>query len=328
MTNKEKYQLFCVQTYVPIYSKSWWMDAVCGADNWDVWLYEKGNNILAALPYYMEERNGYKYITKAPLTQNNGIIFNYPESDMKNITRQQFEEEVIDEAYKFISGFGLDVYEQQYHYDFTYYLPFFWHQFSIITRVTYVIDDTQDTEKVWNGFSSKYRKNIKKGQKNAVINQDLDAKIFYEEHKKVFLKQNLPCPFSYELWMRVYDACIKNNAGKILYAKTTEGNIASLLFVVWDEKSMYHLIGGSMPEYQRLESYNALTWYAIQLASQMKLKYDFEGSVIKRISKSFREFGGEPKRYYRIRKIFNEDILRKECEEQITKLREEMQNDL
>lgn len=327
MTNKEKYEKFCLQTYVPIYSKAWWMDAVCGPDNWDVWLYEKGNNILAAMPYYMENRNGYSYITKAPLTQNNGIIFNYPEPDMKNITRQQFEEEVIDEAYKFISEFGLDVYEQQYHYDFTYYLPFFWHQFSVINRVTYVIEDTQDIEKVWNGFSSKYRKNIKKGQKNAVVQQDLDATIFYDEHKKVFSKQNLPCPFSYVLWMRLYDACIKNNAGKILYAKTQEGNIASLLFVVWDEKSMYHLIGGSMPEYQRLESYNALTWNAILLASEMGLKYDFEGSVIKRISKSFREFGGEPKCYYRIRKVFNEDIVRKECEEQISRLRQELRKE-
>ncbi len=38
MTNKEKYQAFCEHTYVPIYSKPWWMDAVCGPENWDVWL--------------------------------------------------------------------------------------------------------------------------------------------------------------------------------------------------------------------------------------------------------------------------------------------------
>ena len=30
MTNKDKYELFCQQTYVPIYSKPWWMDVVCG----------------------------------------------------------------------------------------------------------------------------------------------------------------------------------------------------------------------------------------------------------------------------------------------------------
>ena len=75
---------------------------------------------------------------------------------------------------------------------------------------------------------------------------------------------------------------------------------------------MYHLLGGSIPSYQKLESYNALTWTAIKMASYMGLKYDFEGSVIEKISKSFREFGGEAKIYYRIRKVFNPEILKKE----------------
>ena len=75
MTNKEKYAEFCKTTYVPIYSKPWWLDAICKPENWDVWLYESGGNILAVMPYYMEKRGNYNYITKAPLTQNNGIIF-------------------------------------------------------------------------------------------------------------------------------------------------------------------------------------------------------------------------------------------------------------
>lgn len=319
MHNKEKYEKFCTQVYVPIYSKAWWMDAICGEDNWDVWLYEKGNNVLAAMPYYMENRDGFRYITKAPLTQNNGIIFRYPDENMKKVTKQEYEEEVINAACEFIENMNLGVYEQQYHYDYRYYLPFFWNGYSAISRITYVIENTTDIDKVWSDISSKYRKNIKKGQKNSVICEDIDAVTFYDEHKKIFEKQKLKCPFSYELWMRLYQACKSHNSCRLICAKTNEGDIASVLFLVWDEKSAYHLLGGSMPEYQKLETYNALTWYAIKQASQMKLKYDFEGSVIKRISKSFREFGGEPKIYYRIRKVFSAEILKKEYEEQFAK---------
>ena len=71
---KEEYSLFCNKEYVPIYSKPWWLDAVCGANNWDVWLYKPNGIVEAAMPFYIENRNGYRYITKAPLTQNNGII--------------------------------------------------------------------------------------------------------------------------------------------------------------------------------------------------------------------------------------------------------------
>ena len=51
--------------------------------------------------------------------------------------------------------------------------------------------------------------------------------------------------------------------------------------------------------------------------NQLGLKYDFEGSVIKRISKSMRQFGGKPMPYFRIRKVFNPDIVRTEAENQI-----------
>ena len=53
---KTRYEEFCETTYVPIYSKPWWMDAVCGSENWDVWLFEQGGEVAAAMPYYLEER--------------------------------------------------------------------------------------------------------------------------------------------------------------------------------------------------------------------------------------------------------------------------------
>jgi len=67
--SKEKFKKFCENTYVPIYSQPWWLDIICGKENWNVWLYEKGNEVLAAMPYYTENRGKYRYITKAPLTE-------------------------------------------------------------------------------------------------------------------------------------------------------------------------------------------------------------------------------------------------------------------
>ena len=40
MTNKERYEQFCASTYVPIYSKPWWLDAVCGSDEKNVQDYD------------------------------------------------------------------------------------------------------------------------------------------------------------------------------------------------------------------------------------------------------------------------------------------------
>lgn len=316
MENKEKYQKFCENIFVPIFSKPWWMDALCGSENWDVWLYKNGDEVLAAMPYYMEQRGEYHYITKALLTQNNGIIFNYPKG-AKMVTKQAFEEKVIDAACEFIRSLDLDVYEQQFHYSFQNWLPFFWNRYTAVTRYTYVLEDLNNLEEVWNGISSKWRGIIKKGLKNAKIKKGLAAEVFYQEHEKVFLKQGLKCPFSIEQWIRLYGACKEHEACEIFYALENGGNIASLMFLVWDEKSVYQLLGGSMPLFQNLDTYDALIWEGIKFAGEMGLKYDFEGSVIKRISKSFREFGGEPKPYFRIRKVFNPEIMRAETEKAI-----------
>lgn len=319
MTNKEKYNQFISKNYVPIYSKSWWMDAVCQPENWDVWLYEKDGDICAVMPYYMEQRGAYWYITKAPLTQNNGIIFKENESN-KRETIAKFQERIIDAANDFINSLCLDVYEQQYHYSFDNWLPFFWNRYTAITRYTYVIEDTSDIEAVWGEMASNYRQNIRKGYRIAQICEGFDADEFWNLHKKVFEKQGLECPFSYELWIRLYSMCRNHDCGKIFYAKDSCGNILSILFLIWDEQSVYHLLGGSMPEYQHLQTYNVLTWEGIKFASKMGLKYDFEGSVIKKISKSMRQFGGKPMPYFRIRKIFNPDIMRAETEKAISEM--------
>ena len=36
--NKERYERFCERNYVQIFSKAWWMDAICGEESWDVWI--------------------------------------------------------------------------------------------------------------------------------------------------------------------------------------------------------------------------------------------------------------------------------------------------
>lgn len=320
MSIKEKYSKFCEMNYVPIYSKPWWLDAICGEDNWAVWLYEHDGMIMAAMPYYIEMRDGYKYITKPPLTQNNGIIFNYGER-YKLSSRAEFEEEVINNACKHIESLKLDVYEQQFQSSFTNWLPFCWEGYSALVRYTYIFstDELQNLDNVWLQMDKKKRNKIKNGKRNCRLCENLNPKDFYFEVEKVFEKQQLSCPFTFELWERLYNEVAKRNAGKIIYAEK-DGMVTSAIFLVWDEKSMYQLVSGGDVKLQHYEGKSALVWKAICEAAERGLSYDFEGSVIKRISRSNRLFGARPIPYFRIRKVFNSDIIRMEAEHAIKAL--------
>lgn len=321
MTNKEKYNQFCEKNYVPIYSKPWWMDAVCGPENWDVWLYES-SGVSAAMPYYFEMRGSYRYITKAPLTQTNGLIFK-EDPDRKLVAEARFQEKAINAACDYIKGLHVDVYEQQFHPSFQNWQPFFWNCYTNTVRYTYIIRDTSDWEQIENNFSTNYRKNIRKGQRLTKVSTDISPDTFYSEHNKVFLRQGLVCPFSRELWYRLYQACVEHNAGQMLCAKDETENIHALLYLVWDQRSVYHLLGGYMPEFSSSQAYPALTCHGIRFAHEKGLAYDFEGSMIHQIAVAFRQFGGVPTPYYHIRKVFNPQIIQEEAEAQMLRLASE-----
>lgn len=316
MGSKEAYAKFCEKVYVPVFSKPWWMDAVCGEENWDVWLYQSGTETVAAMPYYYCVRDEYRIITKALLTQTNGLIICYP-PNQSMAKRQKYEEKIIAEAIKGLGSLNIDLYEQQFHYSFRNFLPFFWERFSIIPRITFVIEDTSSMDMVWNNISSSYKNTIRKGRRFISKYAEIDVHCFFREHEKIFLRQGLSCPFSEELWNRLYRATESNNAGKIFTAQDNEGNVLSLAFIVWDEESAYLLLGGAVPEYSSLQTYAALVYHCIEFASKKGLKFDFEGSVIRRINHSFREYGGTPKEYYRIRKVYNPKIILDEAQSQI-----------
>ena len=59
---KTEYINFCKSrdNTINIFHKSWWLDSVCGKHNWDVVLYKKDTEIIAALPFYTKKKFGYK----------------------------------------------------------------------------------------------------------------------------------------------------------------------------------------------------------------------------------------------------------------------------
>ncbi|MDE7434591.1 MAG: GNAT family N-acetyltransferase [Lachnospiraceae bacterium] len=322
MNRKERYEEFCTKEYVQIYSQPWWLDVVCGSENWDVWLYESGGRIDAAMPYYMEQRGAYRYITKAPCTQTNGIVF-ARNKNARMVTIAQAEDKIIQEACKYIKSLELDVYEQQYPYTFTNWQPFYWNNYTCIVRYTYVVDQVGKPEDIMRRMTATYRNALRKGLKLVQVSEDLSKEEFYLCNNKVFEKQGKKNPLDQQLWYRIYDSCEAHNCGKIVCAKDEAGNVHAIAYYVWDDESIYLLFGGYMPEYSSTQAYPVLIYHGMCMAGERGLRFDFEGSMIRQVARAMREYGGTPMPYYRIRKVFNPQIVRQEAEQYIRRLEDE-----
>ncbi|WP_346355414.1 GNAT family N-acetyltransferase [Azotosporobacter soli] len=297
---KDKYRMLCEKNpSIPIFSQSWWLDAVCGMEGWEVLLVEKGGEVVASWPYNVRKKYGMQWVYMPTLTQTLGIWLKYPDGQ-KYAKRLPYEKELIDEL---INRFpSVDFFWQQFHYSITNWLPFYWRGYKQTTKYTYVIDDLSDLEAVFANFEHAKRKNIKRAESLVSVKFDLGADAFYENHKMTLAKQGETISYSREVFERMYQACYQNNAGKTIYAVDADNHLHAALFIIWDSNSAYNLISTIDSEYRNSGAASLLVREAIRFVSDKTAKFDFEGSMIEGVENSFRQFGAVQRPYFAISK--------------------------
>ena len=278
MTNKNKYRgLSRAEETIPIFSKDWWLDAVCGENNWDVALVEKDGQVVASLPYYMRKKYGLRVITMPKLTQTMGPWIKYPAGQSYS-AKLSFEKEIFNNLISQIPK--SDLFVQNFHYSISNWLPFYWAGYVQTTHYTYAIEDLSNLDGVFDEFDHSKIKNIKRAEEQVMVQYDLSAKEFYENHKMTLSKQGAGISYSEELFRKIYEAAYMRNAGKTIFAKDRNGNLHSAFFVIWDKQSAYYLISTIDPDHRSSGSASLLMREIIKYVSARTKRFDFEGSMI------------------------------------------------
>lgn len=307
ISNKEKYKELCKTKDIPLFSQYYWMDAVCGPNNWDVIVVEENNNIVGTLAYYLNNIEDEVEIRKAPLTQNNGIIYYYPKG-LKYDRMLSFEYKVADAVIDELEKLNIKRFRQYFHHSFSNWLPFYWRGYSQSTRYTYIIEDTSNLEQLYNSFNGNVRKHLKKAKEIVTVNRGMGSKAFYELNEKTYIRQGVDIPYSFELFNKLYENLARNEALEVFYAVDQGENIHSAALFAWDSKSVYYLMSGSVEELRDSQSLTLLIYEGIKLANRLGKSFDFEGSMKKNIERFFRQFGAEQKQYFDIQKAFEKIV--------------------
>jgi len=305
MSAKERYRELCnTEPSIPIFSKNWWLDAACGKDNWDVVVFEnKGNDIIAALPYYaIKSRYGFKKIIIPKLTQTMGPWLKYP-PNQKYANRLSFEKKVMNALINTLPKF--DTFSQNFHYSINNWLPFYWHGFKQTTRYTYVIENLNDLEEVESRFKGNMRNKIRKAQKLVRIVTDETVDTFYKINKLTFDRQQISIPYSLEFLKRQDKALQEHNARKIFFAVDNNDKVHSALYLIWDSMSSYVHMVGEDPNIRQSGAGIFLILEALRFTScELRLdRFDFEGSMIESVEEVRRSCGGVQKPYFHITKV-------------------------
>jgi hypothetical protein len=240
------------------------------------------------------------------LTQTMGPNKIYPK-DQKYYKRLSLEKEVmsyfIDNLPKF------DYFAQNINHKIKNWLPFYWKGFKQTTRYTYIIENTSDINNVWDNLTSDTRKKIKKAEKNLKIVETDNINKYFSMVKMSFERQNLATPYSIDFFNKLDQACSLHKSRKIYLAMDEQDRIHVAIYIVWDKKSIYLLSSGGDPKLRNSGAKNLLVWHALKFASDKKLSFDFEGSMMENIEIYNRSFGAVQKPFFTITKT-NSKILK------------------
>jgi hypothetical protein len=297
LTNKDKYRFLCrTEATIPVFSRDWWLDAVCGA-KWDVLLYEEKGRIHAAMPLYLPLPG---IVSMPPYTQTMGVWFAEESGDTKYTTvlgqRQEMCKVFVGELRKYTA------FLQNFHYGVTDWLPFYWAGYRQTTRYTYLLHDIRQTGRLQENMSVHLRRKITRATKHhLVVRRGIPAEDFLRVHSLTFERQGRKPQHTSHL-KHLINLCRERSQGDLWGGYDAAGRLHAAAFIVWQESSAYYLAGGADPALRDSGAQALVLWEAIQSVSVYANRFDFEGSMLPGVERFFRDFGAIQTPYFTISK--------------------------
>lgn len=278
-----------------IFQEPWWLDAVA-PNAWQSLEVVEGGQIVARMPIVLHRKLGFRVIRQPPLTQVLGPwIRTSCASEARRLAREKrLLNELIDQLPRW------DYFEANFHRGMINWLPFYWRGFQQTTRYTYVLEETADIEKVWGQLQENVRRNVRKAQRTLRVRTDMGLDHLLNLVEATFERQGQELPFSRNVMHRLDAACSLRGARRMFFAEDARGRLHAALYLVMDTGCAYYLLGGANPALRESGAQNLLLWEAIRCASEMRLSFDFEGSMLEPVERVFRGFGACQAPYMRV----------------------------
>lgn len=304
MDKREKYREICESKDIPLFGQFWYLNAVCGQDNWEPIIIEDKGIVIATLPVFKTKKLLFNVIQQPLLCQNNGLWL--AESPSKKIEKKMsFEKKTLNKLIMELNKYKLSSYKQNFNLDFKNWLPFFWNGYSQTTRYTYEIKEDQNIDNIYMNFSTRLRTDIRNAEKYLKIDNNVDLEDFYNLNNQVFIRQGIRNPISKKLLKNVVQEAKYNKSCYIIGAFDNNSILQASALFIKDSKRLYYLMSGQNHENRNSGGLSLVLWHAIQIAVESGLIFDFEGSMMENVEKYIRSFGAIQRQYFEISKDYS-----------------------
>jgi hypothetical protein len=300
---RDTYRALCAQeSCIPLFSRAFWLDAVCGPAGWDVVL-AGTTRVEAALPYRLRKLAALRWISMPPLTQTAGPwLRQTSQTGARRLARDKDLMTELIERLEMQSEFS--AFSQSFHHSITNWLPFYWRGYAASVRYTYLIEHTADLDACWRNVQSNIRTDLRKATSRhelQVVSEN-DVSVLLPLLAATFTRQALAQPFDLALLRRIDEACAARSCRSLLVARDPRGRAHAAVYLTWDDSTIYYLIAGADTALRGSGAQSLLCWEGVRLASSMGRSFDFEGSMLEPVERFVRAFGGRQVPYFAVSK--------------------------
>jgi len=279
-----------------VFHKSYWLKA--SGEKFKIYGCFKKENLVGGLPIICKSKFGIKQAVHPPLTPYLGVVFR--KSKTKYVNRLSEEKKISECIAKEIQK-DFDFVRFNFSPFFTDLQPFAWQGFSSNVRYTYLLN-IRDLNNVWKAMNDRRRNDITRAEKDGIIVEPSDNfKETFALVRKTFQRQDIEPKFS-SVAFRYNKILGGKTQCKSFLARDKKGEVIAAVYIVWDKKRSYYLLGGYDPEKRHHGASAIAMWEAIKFTKEnLGLdEFDFEGSMIQPVEQFFRKFGGKITPYYSV----------------------------
>jgi hypothetical protein len=276
-----------------LFEQPWWLDCVAPG-RWSAAVVRRGEEVAARLPFVQRRIAGLTAIVQPHLTQTLGPWV--APLDGKYARRLETEKKVLGQLIDMLPA--VDLFRMNFSPALTNWLPFYWAGFDASVRYTYRLDDLSDLDRVRGDFQDHVRRGIRKAEKVVEVVHDHPLEPVLRLDAQTFARVGRRPPYSDDLVRRLDAACAARDARRILAAVDARGRTHAVLYLVWDERTLYPIINARDKDLQAFGANALLYWEAIRFASTVSRTFDFEGSMLEPIEHFVRGFGGRQTPYF------------------------------
>jgi hypothetical protein len=299
-SSKTAYKSFCTDHAVPAFNHPWWLDAVCGPDNWGVALAEdKKGELAAALPYHTRRIKGISFLLTPPLTPYLGL-WRYQAYDALTPADQfTFDRQVIPLLLEQLPGHWGHI--QKLHHGTRNWMPLLWKGFQAQLRYHFVVSGLSDRETVRRRFNRSVKYSIKEGAKVLALEEstDLSALVSIIEH--TFDRQGLAAPVTLSLLQQMDGPARKFGHVQLLLARHQDGTVHSGVYLMHTEGVTYPITAGNGKGARDSGAFPWLMWQSMQAgADRGSGSFNFCGSTMPNVAPVLNGFRAIPIPYFEI----------------------------